>query len=165
VYLPVSDAVERMPSLAGASFEERAERLGHLVLQHHWMPASLRALSLRDAWRVVRDTVEAVERGSVQWSGVKGAEKLQLAEAVVWRVVARLGGLAELRALLLVRVPGGGVGRALVSWVVTEPVVRALVRYTIELALRESWSRERRVEVMGLNRTDNSPGKRRRDDR
>ncbi len=155
MYLPVADAVDRTPLLANASVEERTDRLVHLVMQHHWLPGTLATLSLRDAWRVVRDAVEAVERCSAQRASATGAEKLQLVEAVVWRVIDSLGGVGGLRALLLAQIPGGGVGRTLVSWVVTERVVRSLVRYTIELAVRESWHRERRVQVTGLQRAKN----------
>ena len=101
----------------------------------HAAVRDLRLLDLTRIWAIASDVVGAVERVT----GLPGPEKMQLAEETVWSFVSHRGGLKAVRELIA-REAGLGPRfvRAMVARVlVSEKNARRLIRFLIELAVRE----------------------------
>lgn len=102
--------------------------------------ADLRNADLQTVWRVVRELTLALDRWGRKLGDVSGAEKMEIALYVAWELIERWGGEAVLRELVIDAVEEtrfGRVGGWLARRFLTEGNLRRLVRFVLELSVRE----------------------------
>jgi len=99
----------------------------------------LRDITAKDVWFLARDLVMALDRWSGPLKQLPGAQKMDIAVDVAWEFVQGRGGLRAVRDVLAHHVPvlPAFATRWLIKRVVNEGVARKLIRFVLELAVRE----------------------------
>lgn len=101
---------------------------------------SLRTASLAELWRFARDLVLTIQRWADDLDDMSGEERMELAVDVAWDFIVTRGGYEALRDRLtaeLDRILPGLIARTLVRWLFNERLAKALIRFVLELAVRE----------------------------
>lgn len=120
--------------------EDLSDQLLTDLREHYGAIRDVRSASITDIWRIARDLVLTIDRWAAVWGQVTGAEKMDIAVGSVWAFISDRGGLDGIRDRIAGAFGGilpGIVKRFLVGRILSDSAVLRLIRFVLELAVRE----------------------------
>lgn len=120
--------------------ETIAGQLVRDLREHYGNIRSIRSASIGEIWRGSRDLVLSIDHWATRWTFVEGQQKMDIAVDASMQFIAQHGGVDALRDRIAGAFGGilpGFLKRFVVGRMLSEGVIRRIIRFVLELAVRE----------------------------
>lgn len=136
LYLPTQEYLTDRTQPALQDPEWIATAIAGDLAEFYGRITDIRSADLGDLWALARDLVVALDRWGEAWA-MPGEAKMEAAEAVAWMFLESRGGFVGLRERVVEAAPFRFVTGRVIRWLFNEERARALIRFVLELAVRE----------------------------